>query len=128
MQPGTGITPLDLMGCLRRRCAQTGNEHAAPHGLRRAFVSSALAAGADFARVQRLAGHRSSATTEGDERRSENAPCEAAALVYVPLLRLGAVMPQCHGYRQRHQTKQSTRDFRREDSTSAGSHTRSTKP
>ena len=47
------------------------------------------AAGADLARVQRLAGHRSPGTTGRDGRRPEDALREAAALVHVPCL--GAV-------------------------------------
>ena len=53
---GTGITPQALMYRLRKRCEQAGVKRASPHDLRRTFVSSALADGADFARVQRLAG------------------------------------------------------------------------
>ena len=76
--------PLGLMDRLRRCCAQAVDGRAAPHGLRRAFASGALAAGADLARVQRLAGHRSTATTERYDRRPEDALREAAALVHVP--------------------------------------------
>ena len=81
---GTGITPQALMYRLRKRCDQAGVKRASPHDLRRTFVSSALAAGADLARVQRLAGHRNPATTERYDRRPEDALREAAALVHVP--------------------------------------------
>ena len=81
---GTGITPQALMYRLRKRCVQAGVKRASPHDLRRTFVSSALAAGADLARVQRLAGHRNPATTERYDRRPDDALREAAALVHVP--------------------------------------------
>ena len=76
--------PLGLMDRLRRCCAQAGGGRAERYRLRRAFASSALAAGADLARVQRLAGHRNPATTERYDRRPEDALREAAALVHVP--------------------------------------------
>ena len=84
VQPGTGLSPQALMYLLRKRCARAGVKHASPHDLRRTFVSSALAAGADLARVQRLAGHRNPATTERYDRRPVDALREAAALVHVP--------------------------------------------
>ena len=78
--------PLGPMDRLGRRFAQAGGGRAERYHLRRAFASSALAAGADLARVQRLAGHRSTATTGRYDRRPEDALREAAALVHVPCL------------------------------------------
>ena len=75
---------LGLMDRLRRHFAQAGNARAAPHDLRRRFVSSALAAGTDLDRVQRLAGHRNPATSERYDRRPEDALRETAALGHVP--------------------------------------------
>lgn len=69
---------------LTRRAAQAGIGDFSPHDLRRSFVSDALAAGADLARVQALAGHASPTTTARYDRRPEAAKRAAAQLIPFP--------------------------------------------
>ena len=70
---------------VRRHRHHPAGTHGPPSEVLRAGRSQArLAAGADLARVQRLAGHRGPATTERYERRPDDALREAATLVHIP--------------------------------------------
>ena len=84
VQAGKGMSAQALMLRLKRRAKQARIAECSPHDLRRAFVSSALEAGADLALVQALAGHASPTTTARYDRRPEAARAAAAKLVHVP--------------------------------------------
>ena len=128
VRTGSGITPQALMYRLRKRCDQAGVKHASPHDLRRTFVSSALTAGAD------------SPACSGSPATATRPP--PSATTAAPRMHYAMPPPSCMfptsawridalratGIASADQPPQSTRYRRREDSTGAGSHTRSTPP
>jgi integrase len=69
---------------LQKRQRQAGLTGITPHGLRRHFVSSLLAAGVDVFTVQKLAGHADAVTTARYDRRGEGERRRAAAQLRIP--------------------------------------------
>ena len=103
--PGALLCPVDLTGRITRRrmsdqvvmnvlikrAKEADIERAAPHDLRRTFISDLLDSGADLLTVQKLAGHADPATTAKYDRRGEEVKRQAVGKLKVP-------------YRQRHTT------------------------
>jgi integrase len=69
---------------LQRRQRQAGLTGITPHGMRRLYVSSLLAAGVDVFTVQRLAGHADAVTTARYDRRGEGERRRAAGRMQIP--------------------------------------------
>jgi integrase len=69
---------------LQRRQRQAGLTGITPHGFRRSYVSTLLAAGVDVFTVQRLAGHADAVTTARYDRRGEGERRRAAAHLRIP--------------------------------------------
>jgi site-specific recombinase XerD len=75
------MTPEGLAVILRKRAEQAGVEPFSSHDIRRTFITDLLAAGADLAIVQRLAGHKNISTTIIYDRRGESATIAGARLL-----------------------------------------------
>jgi integrase len=58
---------------LLRRCAEAAVAPATPHDMRRTLISNLLDRGVDLATAARVAGHASTDTTAGYDRRGERA-------------------------------------------------------
>ena len=67
------LTPAAVRYVLLARCAQAGVAPATPHDLRRTLISNLLDRGVDLATAARVAGHASTDTTAGYDRRGERA-------------------------------------------------------
>lgn len=84
VRPVEGLGASAIRDVCRRRAERAGVRPFSPHDLRRTFISAGLAAGADLSTMQRLAGHRSVATTTRYDRRGDVAQRDAAALIFIP--------------------------------------------
>ncbi|AFZ15681.1 integrase family protein (plasmid) [Crinalium epipsammum PCC 9333] len=73
-----------VMNMLIKRASEAGIERAAPHDLRRTFISDLLDSGADLLTVQKLAGHANPATTALYDRRGEEVKMKAVGKLKVP--------------------------------------------
>ncbi len=96
--PGALLCPIDkvgritirqmsdqvVMNVLLKRAKQAGIAQAAPHDLRRTFISNLLEKDADLLTVQKLVGHADPATTAKYDRRSETIKRQAVAKLDVP--------------------------------------------
>lgn len=80
------LTDKAVTWILSVRAAQASVATFSPHDLRRTFISTLLAAGADLATVAELAGHANIATTARYDRRGEAAKRKAAALLRIPFI------------------------------------------
>lgn len=97
-KPGALLCPVDrvgritirqmsdqvVMNILLKRAKQAGIERAAPHDLRRTFISNLLEKDADLLTVQKLVGHADPATTAKYDRRGEAIKRQAVAKLDVP--------------------------------------------
>ncbi|MCU0533570.1 MAG: tyrosine-type recombinase/integrase [Hydrococcus sp. Prado102] len=104
--PGALLCPIDkvgrmtirqmndqvVMNILLKRAKQAGVKGAAPHDLRRTFISNLLESNADLLTVQKLVGHADPATTAKYDRRGEALKRQAVTKLDVP-------------YRSRHSKK-----------------------
>ncbi len=71
---------------LKRRMRQAGLAGITPHGFRRAFVSSLLAAGVDLLTVQELVGHADAVTTAKYDRRGDGTKRQATRALRLPAI------------------------------------------
>lgn len=78
-----GLSDAAVAQMVERRRIEAGIVEFTPHDLRRTFISNLLDAGADLAVVQRLAGHASTETTAGYDRRGERAKQDAVAKLHM---------------------------------------------
>ncbi len=79
---GRRLTDQSVADILWRRAEQAGVlDRFTPHDLRRTFVSTLLAKGADLATVQDLAGHSNPATTKKYDRRGDERKRRAVGLL-----------------------------------------------
>jgi integrase len=67
------LTPAAVRYVLLRRCAEAAVAPATPHDMRRTLISNLLDRGVDLATAARVAGHASTDTTAGYDRRGERA-------------------------------------------------------
>ncbi len=79
-----GLTPQAVYGILQRLAGTANVPHFSPHDLRRTYISSLLAAGADLALAQRAAGHSSPTTTARYDRRGKAALEAAVSRLSLP--------------------------------------------
>lgn len=80
------MTPQAVLLALRKRATEASVRAFSPHDLRRSFVGDMLDAGADIAKVQRLAGHASPSTTTRYDRRPDAELRQAVELLHVPFV------------------------------------------
>jgi len=69
---------------LLKRAKQAGIAQAAPHDLRRTFISNLLDTNADLLTVQKLVGHADPATTAKYDRRGEAVKRQAVSKLNLP--------------------------------------------
>lgn len=67
------LTPAAVRYILQHRCTEAGIPLATPHDMRRTAISNLLDRGVDLATAARVAGHASTDTTAGYDRRGERA-------------------------------------------------------
>jgi len=73
-----------VMNVLLKRAKQAGIAQAAPHDLRRTFISNLLDTNADLLTVQKLVGHADPATTAKYDRRGEAVKRQAVSKLNLP--------------------------------------------
>jgi site-specific recombinase XerD len=78
------MTNQAIHNMLQNRANEAGVKKFSSHDLRRTFASNLLDAGADIAKVSKMAGHASVQTTARYDRRPEEANRKAAGLFHVP--------------------------------------------
>jgi site-specific recombinase XerD len=78
------LTDQAVLCILRHRQKQAGTAAFSPHDLRRTFITSLFAGGADGATIQKLAGHADIKTSAQYDRRGDTALREASALIKIP--------------------------------------------
>jgi integrase len=78
------LSPSGIYQALNTRACRVGIVDFAPHDLRRTFVGDLLDAGVDLSTVSQMAGHSSTTTTAGYDRRGKRARKRAAGLLHVP--------------------------------------------
>ena len=84
VRPESHISTTALHKALRRRAHLAGVINVSWHDFRRSWVSDLLDKGVDIATVAELAGHSSTNTTKGYDRRPERAREQAAGFISVP--------------------------------------------
>lgn len=81
-----GVSPQAIYAMLRKRCLAAGLVVMKPHDFRRTFISTQLEkSGGDTFAVQKQAGHRDPATTEGYDLRGAKAQKNVASKCSIPL-------------------------------------------
>jgi len=78
------LTTESVAQVLTKRAVQAGVSEFSCHDLRRSFITHLLDAGADFAVVQKMAGHKQVSTTLLYDKRGEEAQVKAEMLLGVP--------------------------------------------
>ena len=81
------ITAQAIYNMLVKRATQAGVSHFTPHDLRRTCITNLLEADVDTLTVAAIAGHASTDTTRGYDRRPETAKQRAAKRLHIPYKR-----------------------------------------